>query len=171
MIPQVALILIVLIISIIFDVKFRRIPNWLTFPAIGAGIVFNTLAGGVQGLLAGIAGMIVGFLLFILFYMLGGMGAGDVKLAAAIGAFLGPRDILWSALLTAIAGGCYAVIVLIAKGYTKDVARRYFFMIKMFLVTRNLTYIPGEGIAKAPRLAYAIPIAVGTSLVLAKKFM
>ncbi len=103
----------VLIIAMITDIRSNRIPNWLTLPAIIIGLGINFISAGAGGLLFSIEGLLLGMGLFIVLYMLGGMGAGDVKLMGAVGAMLGPQMVLWAALYTAIAGGIYALAVIV----------------------------------------------------------
>ena len=118
--PFVWITIVVLGISVSYDIRYRRIPNWLTLPAIFTGIVYHTYTGGTSGLILSITGMLLGFGIFIGFYLVGGMGAGDVKLMAAIGSLLGPKDVLFAALYTAIAGGVYAILLLITQRSNRE---------------------------------------------------
>ncbi len=76
-------------ISGFFDVKERKIPNKITFTGIMVGVVINLITGGWTGLLLSIGGMLAGLAIFFLPFVMGGMGAGDVKLMGAIGALMG----------------------------------------------------------------------------------
>src|SRR3954467_2743703 len=76
------------------DYRTRKIPNWLTVPSAIAALLFHTVTGGGTGFLWALAGFGVGFVLLILPWTLGGGGMGDVKLLAALGAWLGPVLIL-----------------------------------------------------------------------------
>jgi prepilin peptidase CpaA len=100
----------VVLIAAAIDLRTRRIPNWLTFTSIALGLVLQFVAAGPQGLLFGFLGVLVGGGLFFLPFLLGGMGAGDLKLMAAAGAFLGPKGALWAVLCTGIAGGVLALL-------------------------------------------------------------
>ena len=102
-------------IAVCYDLRFRRIPNWLTFPAMIVGIAYHTYFGGIPAFFLSLGGLLLGFAVFFVFYAIGGMGAGDVKLMAAIGALLGPKDVLFAALYTAIAGGVYAILLLVTR--------------------------------------------------------
>ncbi len=72
------------------DLRTRRIPNYLTLGTAVAGLAFNFMSHGLNGLADGFLGMLLGFACLILPYLWGGMGAGDVKALAALGAWLGP---------------------------------------------------------------------------------
>src|SRR5687767_13789570 len=83
------------------DLRTRRIPNLMTFSAAAAGLLYHSFAAAGHGAVASGGGWLIGALLFFPIFALRGMGAGDVKLLAALGAWLGPRDVVWVALITA----------------------------------------------------------------------
>ena len=95
------------------DTKQGIIPNKMTFPAVAVGIGANTALGGWDGLGFAAAGAALGFVLFLLPFLFGGMGAGDVKLLAALGAFIGPTAVLGTFFFSALLGGLIALAVLI----------------------------------------------------------
>ena len=86
---HVKLVSAILILAAWIDGKELRVPNWITFPMVLSGLVYSTCVGGFGGLGAGLLGMCVGLLTLMPLYAVGGMGAGDVKLMAGIGAWLG----------------------------------------------------------------------------------
>jgi prepilin peptidase CpaA len=98
-------------IACVTDLRTRRIPNVLTFGAALAGLIYQFASGGMDGISHAALGWLVGAVIFILPFALGGLGGGDVKLLAALGAWLGPGDILWLALYTGVAGGVMALVV------------------------------------------------------------
>jgi len=99
-----------------FDVKSRRIPNGVTVPCFLFGLVLHLVRGGwMQMLLAMAAGTICG-VVFLMFYLAGGMGAGDVKLIMAVGSIAGMSHILYILTLTAIAGGVMALALALIRG-------------------------------------------------------
>src|SRR5437660_8307386 len=103
-VPHVVVILVAGIASV-SDVRTRRIPNVLTFGAAAAALVYLFAAHGWLGLAGAGEGWAVGVLLFFPFFALGGLGAGDVKLLGAMGAWLGPRAVFWVAVYASLAGG------------------------------------------------------------------
>lgn len=104
---------IVAVIAATWDLKYRRIPNWLTFPAMMLGIILNTLHGRLLGALFGLA---FGFIVMFWPWFKGWLGAGDVKLAMAFGALQGWPLILESLLWGTLAGGIVGALVLLSKG-------------------------------------------------------
>jgi prepilin peptidase CpaA len=150
-----------------FDLRTRRIPNWLTFGAAGAALVFHLFATGASGFVQGVGGWATGAALLLVPYALGGMGAGDVKLVAALGAWLGPGDTFWLAMYTSIAGGVLALVVGVSHGYVREAWSNIWLLLTHWRVNGvrpfpELTLATGRG----PRLAYAAPILVGTIVTL-----
>src|SRR5580704_3971926 len=95
-----------------FDIRYRRIPNWLVLAGIVAGFVWNLYSSSWSGLGHAAAGLGLGFALYFPLYLLRARGAGDVKLLAAVGAIVGPMNCFWVFLLTALLGGAIAMVVL-----------------------------------------------------------
>ena len=95
-----------------------RVPNAITFPLLLTGLAFHTAVGSMEGLKMSLLGAAVGFGVLFLLYLIGGMGAGDVKLLSGIGAWLGAAMALQIVLFAALAGGVYAVVLMVwhAKG-------------------------------------------------------
>jgi prepilin peptidase CpaA len=108
--------------AIIDDVARRRISNWIPCSAFAAGLILQTIQGGWRGAGAALAGAAAGAGVFLIFYLMGGMGGGDVKLMAGFGAVLGWRQLLEAALWTAGCGGLMAALV-IAAGYVREIWR------------------------------------------------
>ena len=97
------------------DLWRRRISNKTTVGALALGLGAQTTLYGIQGLGNSLAGTAVGFLVFLVFFLLGGMGGGDIKLMAGFGAILGVGRILQAALLTAVAGALFAMAYLLVR--------------------------------------------------------
>jgi prepilin peptidase CpaA len=161
------IVLLIAVLASVVDVRSRRIPNILTFGAALTGLAFHTLSTGVDGAVAASSGWLVGALLFLPFYMLGGMGGGDVKLLAALGAWLGASETFWLAVYTGIAGGVLGVFVAATHQYLHTAIAN---MGAMFTYWRTvgLRPVPGHTLesAGALRLPYAIPMLVGTVVTL-----
>ncbi|UUM11754.1 A24 family peptidase [Clostridiaceae bacterium HFYG-1003] len=107
---KVIVVLSLIFVAAISDYKFRKIPNRLTVPFALIGLGFNALIDFPNGILTGVFGFFVGFLIFLLPYIMKGMGAGDVKLMAAIGAITDWRSVIYVALFTAVLGGFISLI-------------------------------------------------------------
>jgi prepilin peptidase CpaA len=101
--------------AVIEDVARRRISNWIPCTAFASGVLLQTQLHGWQGAATAAIGTLAGFGVFLLFYLLGGMGGGDVKLMAGFGALLGGWKVLEAALWTAGCGGVFAVLFLAAR--------------------------------------------------------
>ncbi len=160
-----------LIIAVINDLRFRKIPNLLTYPAMLIAIAYNCWLNGFGGFLFSIEGISVGIAVLITFHFMGGMGAGDVKLMGALGGFLGPKIIFVAFLFTAIIGGLHALVVLTLKGYVKETIKRYLIMLKTLFLTKRIVYVPASGEISKLRLCYGVSIAVGTALAISLESM
>ncbi len=150
-------------IACAIDLRERRIPNWLTFGAALAGIAYQLYMHGMEGFWAGGAGWLVGIAVFFAPFALGGLGAGDVKLVAALGAWLGPVEIVWLALYTAIAGAVLAICVSLARGYLRQ-AMSNIWLLLMHWRLEGFRPLPEMTIhhGKGPKLAYGVAIFAGT---------
>lgn len=99
----------------LFDIMERRVPNWLVFPAIAAGITYHQLTGGWQGAMLAVEGAAVGAAILLVPYVCGAVGAGDVKLLMAFGALAGPENILRGSLAGIVLAGVGALVVLLVR--------------------------------------------------------
>ena len=155
-------VLAVALVAVVYDVRTRRIPNVWTLGTAMCALAFAVVTGGPAAMAQAAGGWAVGALLFFPFFALGGMGAGDVKLLAALGAWLGPADSVWLALFASIAGGVFGVIVALAHGYLRTALANLWLMGTHWRVS-GLRPVPGITLSQTagPRLAYAIPIAIG----------
>lgn len=147
------------------DVRSRRIPNALTFGAAAAAVIFHTLAPQGTGLVSALTGWFVGALIMFVPFALRGLGGGDVKLIAALGAWLGPANAVWLALYAGIAGFVMSVVVAAYHGYLRTALRNIWFLLQHWAVNgiRPLEEVSLEG-SSGPRLAYALPIFAGLVL-------
>jgi len=153
----------ILLIGSFIDLRQHRIPNWLNLITIILGLTFQFIFFQGSGLLNGLGGFAVGFISFIPLYALRAMGAGDVKLMAAIGCFLTPMQTLEAVLATIIVGGFLGVIVLIARGGLGRYIKRYVLMAQTFFYMRKVLPIaPAIDEPARTRFPYAVAIAAGT---------
>lgn len=104
------------------DLTRRRISNWIPGVAFLAGLVMQTFEAGWRGAASALLGTGAGAVVFLIFYLAGGMGGGDVKLMAGFGAVLGTKRLLEAALWTAGCGGVMATLV-IAASFVRQVWR------------------------------------------------
>ena len=154
----------------VVDVKTRRIPNWLVLTGLGLGIALNSLLLGWSGLKLSLSGAGLAFAVYFVFYLLRAMGAGDVKLMAAVGALAGPKGWLAVFFFTAIAGGIVAFTLLLAKGRFKQTLLNVSIMLHQlsrFQAPYHATEELDVRSGKALRLPHGATIALGTIVYLA----
>jgi prepilin peptidase CpaA len=165
------LLILILLIAMASDIRFQKIPNRLTYPAMLAALIYHTAINGGGGFIFSAEGLGLGIAIWIIPYLMGGMGAGDVKLMGVVGAFLGPEGVFIASLFTAVTGGVCAVALLILHGHLKEIIKRYGAMLKTFIFTKNLVYLPPPQGEKKPRLYYGIAITLGTLASLLLKYL
>jgi len=149
---------VILGISLLTDIKYRKIFNAVTFPAIFLGLILNTITHGWDGFQLSLFGMLTGFGLLFIPYLLGGMAAGDVKLLMAIGALKGTVFVIGSFLYIAIVGGIIALIILIMKKELLSSLKRIFFSFQL----RTLDSLSKSELHHA--FPYGVAIVLGTVL-------
>lgn len=165
--PRLAVLVALLITAAVIDCRTMRIPNWLTAGGMLFGLLYNTVATAPwsDGLLGSLAGLAVGLVILLPVYALGVMGAGDVKLMAMVGAFVGFPDILHAVLYSLIVGGVAAI------GFS--ISRRAFrrMSANVFDIVQSMAFAAMVGSRPSPTLAartsigkfpYAVSIAGGT---------
>jgi prepilin peptidase CpaA len=147
----------------VIDIRTRRIPNLLTFGAAAAAVAYHVWTTGLHGLALSVAGWAVGIALFLPMFLLKGMGAGDVKLLGAVGAWLGTMGVLFAGLYSVLAGGVLALVVGAMHGYLGKAFSNLWGLLG-FWRTAGIQPLPGLTIedSAGPRLAYGVAIAVGT---------
>lgn len=99
-----------------YDVRFRRIPNPFVLATLLSGVAINFVSVGTHGLYVSVAGCALAFILMFMLHIFGAMGAGDVKLFAAIGAVIGVQLVLPTFVVVVLTGGLLAVISMIRSG-------------------------------------------------------
>lgn len=171
-----ALLLLVVLVAAVYDVRYRRIPNWLSLSGVVFGLALNTfLYQGWPGMRMSLIGLAVGFGVYFFLYMLRAMGAGDVKLMAAVGAIVGWQDWFGTFLITAMIGGAMALILVASRGRVKKTLWNVGFIISEMKSGRPAYMKKEELDVRSPKalgLPHGAVIAVGTIffLVLASRF-
>jgi prepilin peptidase CpaA len=102
------------------DVWKFWVPNLLTLPLLASGLIYHGMSGGAEGLLASFLGALFGFGILFIFYLLGGMGAGDVKLLAGIGAWLKVDNTLYVFVAAGLVAGIYSLILILMYSSFRD---------------------------------------------------
>lgn len=125
------------------DLRSRRIPNWLTVPGLLAGIVANAVVGGWGGVKASLLGALLGLALLLPFVLLRSLGAGDWKLAGALGAFAGPSMLMDLLLGSVFVAGLMAAALVIYKGRVRQTLRN----IGHILVSLVTFRLPGSQVS------------------------
>jgi prepilin peptidase CpaA len=160
----VGLLLVPMAIAITYmDIRYRRIPNKLVLLTLVGGLAVNTVYGGLQGLILSVAGFLLSFVLMFFFHLFGTLGAGDVKLFAAIGAVNGLPLVVPSLVVVALIGGLLAVGQMIIFGRVKTTM---FGVLQFFY-----GLLPGQTVPRfdipsnrSHTLPYAVPICFGSLL-------
>lgn len=156
-------VLVLVAVATFTDIRSRRIPNWLNLPFIVAGIVVSTVLYGWHGLGQSFAGLGLAVLVYGILAFMGGMGMGDLKLGAAIGAWIWPSQMIMALVLTAMAGGIMAIVWAVCGGFLGE----------LFSGTGDLLFGWKERGLKTPsgmdlsnprarKMPYAPAIAIGT---------
>lgn len=158
----------VVVVAAATDAWGQRVPNWLTLPATVLALCMRYAIGGPTEVFWGVAGWFAGFALLIGFYAKGGMGAGDVKLVAAVGAFTGPQRILWISAYTGVLGGIYAlgivVYSMVSRGGWIRAGRRLKQEGETLLMTGGNVEAVAGSLRAYPKLRYAIVVALGVAI-------
>lgn len=156
---------IVLIVAAWIDGKELRVPNWITFPMVLSGLIYTTAVGGWGGLGFGLWGMTVGLLTLLPLYAVGGMGAGDVKLMAGIGAWLGATVTWYAFCVSVVVGAIMAVIMVLWRGSWEKHYNNFLMIISEFITIKKpeeLYKIAAERKPQMLLLPYGIPICIGS---------
>jgi prepilin peptidase CpaA len=151
----------VLLVAGVTDLRSCKIPNWLTISAMAGGLLSHSLLNGLSGLLFSVKGLGLGLAMFLILYIVGGMGAGDVKLLAAVGSFIGAEGVFSAGIIAMLLGGLYAMALIIARCGVRASLKQ------MPTILKSCILMPGalEAFTPAkaqPQLRYALVIGLGT---------
>lgn len=154
-----------LVEAAIIDGWKLKVPNWLTFHLALGGLAFCTWYAGAAGLIWSLQGLGIGLAVLLPLYLIGGMGAGDVKLYAGVGAWVGPMVLPWAFVVSAVVGGLMALAMVAWSG---EYARHWALLQTIgheILTIRDpakLSAIAAERKPSMTLLPYGIPLAVGS---------
>jgi prepilin peptidase CpaA len=157
----------VLIVAAVIDGWKLKVPNWLTFPMIISGWIFSFWCGGLEGLGYSILATMLGLALLLPTYAIGGMGAGDVKLLAGVGAWIGSEATFYAFCSTAIVGGLMAVAMVLYRRAWQKHRDQFVTILSEVIAIRDPNQLSEIAAARKPSmmlLPYGIPIALGTIL-------
>jgi prepilin peptidase CpaA len=151
------------LMAMLADFITYRIPNLLTVGGLAVALLLQFAGHGWNGVMDGLAGCATGFFIYLILYIAGGMGAGDVKLMAAAGGFLGWPAALLAVLLSTAIGVAVSLLLLALRGGMNAYISRYGVMLKRLFLTGQFSYIaPPPGSVATQRFPYAFAIAMGT---------
>lgn len=173
---RVGVLLILLAIASVSDYRTFKIPNWLTAGGIVFALIYNTAVPFYRdhGFLWALGGLVIGFLAMLPCYAIRVMGAGDVKLMAMVGAFLGVSDVISAILYSLIVGGVAAIgFALLNKVFIRMLgnvksAAQMMMMSAIGGFKPDLRIEPGKSVGKLP---YGICIAIGTTIFVVAKHL
>jgi prepilin peptidase CpaA len=159
------LVSVILIVAAVIDGRKLKVPNWITFPLIISGWLASGIIYGWAGVGASLWGTAIGLGLLLPAYAIGGMGAGDVKLLAGVGAWVGATQTFWAFIVSAILGAIIAVIMVVVSRKWRHHQKQFFSIMTEIMVIKSpskLSEIAAERKPSMMLLPYGIPIAIGT---------
>ena len=143
------------------DTLHSKIPNLANLALFLGGLGYQIYHHGTAGLEMSLLGAVTGFSLLILFHLMGGMGAGDVKALAALGALLGPGEIFQVFLYMALFGGVMSILHYVLAGKLKEKLQVGFHYLKSYVLTRDVKILKPPPSGETLKFPYAAAIAFG----------
>jgi prepilin peptidase CpaA len=144
------------------DWRSRRIPNWLTVPGLVLGIAVNSWLHGWPGAKDSLLGAALGLALLLPFVLINSLGAGDWKFVGALGAFLGPQNLLTVLLLGILVNGVIAAIMIVRKKRVRETVRNLGRMLAAFLSL----HLPGPDLSldnpDLVKVPFGVAVAIAT---------
>ena len=159
---------ITLVVAAIIDGRQLKVPNWITFPMIVSGWIYSTTLSpyaGWEGLFLSLVGTAVGLAVLLPPYAVGGMGAGDVKLMAGVGAWMWGTVTLFAFAVTALVGGVIAVGMVLSRGSWNKHKDQFWSILNEIATVKDPEKLAEIAAERKPRmflLPYGIPIAIGS---------
>lgn len=156
---------VVLVIAAVIDGWKLKVPNWLTFPLVVGGWMYSLAGFGWEGLGWSLVGTVVGLLLLLPAYAIGGMGAGDVKLLAGVGAWVWPTATFYAFCVSAIVGGVIALGMVLYRRRWWEFQAQFLGIAGEIVTVRDpnqLAAIAAQRKSSMLLLPYGIPIAIGS---------
>jgi prepilin peptidase CpaA len=154
-------------LAVVFDLRWRKIPNYLTLSFLILGISTHTIGSGASGFFDAASGTGLGFILMLLPFLFSGMGAGDVKAMAALGALIGPSAVFQTFLYTALAGGAVALVYYVIVYDIRVKAKNGLAALLAFAGSRDIRCLTPQPSPKKHKFPYAPAIALGYGAYLA----
>lgn len=154
-----------LILALITDVKFQKLPNWLTAGGMATGIIYHLIVDGLEGLLFSFFGLLVAGAIFLLLYVFKAIGAGDVKLFAAIGSIVGIQMVLYMMMYSIVFAGIIGIIILLFSNTFLRKITNAFFSIISSIINKDLSNLEDYKTTKSTRFPfmYAVIPAVAVT--------
>lgn len=159
------LVSVVLVVAAVIDGWKLKVPNWITFPMVISGWIYSFAAFGWEGLAASLVGTGVGLGLLLPLYAIGGMGAGDVKLLAGVGAWVWGTVTFYAFCLSGVVGGVIALGMVLYRRSWRKHRDQFMLILGEIVTTKNpseLAEAAAERKSSMLLLPYGIPIAIGT---------
>lgn len=153
-----------LIIAFITDVKYHKIPNWLSAGGALVGVLYHLIMGGVDGLIFSFLGLLVAGGIFMVLYIFKAIGAGDVKLFAAIGAIVGIQVVLYLMMYSVIVAGLIAIIILLfTNTFLKQITSAIFHLIET-ITSKDMSWLDDFKTTKSTRFPFMYAVIPATAI-------
>jgi prepilin peptidase CpaA len=156
---------ITLVVAAVIDGWKLKVPNWLTFPMVLSGWIASAVFFGWAGLGWSLLGTAVGLGLLLPAYAIGGMGAGDVKLLAGVGAWVGVSHTFWAFVVSAVVGALIAMGMVLYRRRWRHHQNQFLGILSEILIIRDPNRLSEMAAERKPSmllLPYGIPIAIGS---------
>ena len=170
---------VVAFVAAVIDFRRFRVPNALTFPLAILGLMFHATVSGIIGLQYSVGGLTMGLVVLLLFYVMGVMGAGDVKLLAAIGAWVGAANVVYVFCVAGIVTGIHSLVVLAWQRRLREIPAIFqVAAVQMMTLGRHIARTDSASLAAVTQrpdrhryvMPFAVMIAIGVLLVALKQF-